>query len=560
MMYFYSVPLIKKSIYNTQEDAAITILQSVYDLVVAEYISIETYREYALDAYKRQLKNICLFQESFLKNKYQLFEQGLISEEDAKNQALEELRSFRYGNDDYVWVSDYNSVLISHPDPRLHLTDYSLVSDKNGKLIVPSVVKTATEKNEGYTSYWWRRLGDEEFIEKLTFSKNFPEWEWVIATGVYIDDVEKEVARRKKKMIQEIRLLLHKIKIARTGYMYIFDSDINMIIHPNLNIENTNFSELLNPLTNKPIGEELIAAAHSNDSKVFYEWDKPDDKGRYIYEKISWVKYIEEFDWYIAFSVYVEELKSTAITIRNRILMVAAIFFLVSLRIASLFLNKTLVPIRTLSKVAARVRDGNFSVRCDITGKDEFGVLASAFNSMVTRIENNISSLDMEVHKRTRELVMANEQMMREIEDRKVAEEALRESEEKYRTILESIEDGYYEVDLAGNIIFFNDSLCRHLGYTRDELVNMIFRNIADGVYAEKITYTFSKTFRTGEPVKAFDWKFVRKDGSKYYVETSVSLMKNSGAPRQDSGGWPAILPSARKQNMNLNIWLIMTP
>ncbi len=529
VIYFYSVPLIRNSLYSTQEEAAKTILESVYHLVITEYMSIEAYREYALDAYKRQLKNICLFQESFMKNKYRQFKQGLISEEDAKRQALEELRSFRYGNNDYVWVSDYNSVLLLHPDPRLYLADYSLVSDKNGKLIVPSVVKIAREKGQGYTSYWWRRLKNEKFIEKLTYSKDFPEWKWVIATGVYIDDVEEEVARRKKKMIEEIRLILNKVKIARTGYMYIFDSDINMIIHPNSNIEDTNFSGLLNPVTNNSIGKELIKAAHSNDPKLFYKWDKPNNKDRYIYEKISWVKYVEGFDWYLASSVYVGELKSTAVTIRNRILMVTAIIFLASLGIASLFLNKILVPIRTLSKMAVKVSDGDFSVRYDIaTGKDEIGVLASAFNSMVTRIKTNISNLDMEVHKRTRDIVMTNEQMMREIEDRKVAEEALRESEEKYRTILESIEDGYYEVDLAGNIMFFNDSLCRHLGYTRDELVNMNFRNIADGIYAEKITHTFARTYKTGESVKAFDWKFVRKDGSKYYVETSVSLMKNS--------------------------------
>jgi len=56
------------------------------------------------------------------------------------------------------------------------------------------------------------------------------------------------------------------------------------------------------------------------------------------------------------------------------------------------------------------------------------------------------------------------------MQERKHAEEALRESEEKYRTILEKIEDGYYEVDLAGNFTFFNDSMCR-IWDTQKELV-----------------------------------------------------------------------------------------
>ena len=54
-----------------------------------------------------------------------------------------------------------------------------------------------------------------------------------------------------------------------------------------------------------------------------------------------------------------------------------------------------------------------------------------------------------------------------------IAGHDLRQSEEKYRTILESIEDGYFEVDLAGNFTFFNDSICEILGYSRDELIGM---------------------------------------------------------------------------------------
>ena len=58
--------------------------------------------------------------------------------------------------------------------------------------------------------------------------------------------------------------------------------------------------------------------------------------------------------------------------------------------------------------------------------------------------------------------------------------QALRESEEKYRTILESIEDGYFELDAAGNFTFFNDSLCRILGYPKDELMGMNYQTYMD--------------------------------------------------------------------------------
>ena len=114
------------------------------------------------------------------------------------------------------------------------------------------------------------------------------------------------------------------------------------------------------------------------------------------------------------------------------------------------------------------------------------------------------------------------------ITEHKRAEEELRESEEKYRTILESIEEGYYEVDLAGNLTFFNDSICNILGYARDELIGMNNRHIMDQENAEKVYETFNRVYTTGEPAKGSDWDIMRKDGTKRYVEASVSLIKDA--------------------------------
>jgi len=112
--------------------------------------------------------------------------------------------------------------------------------------------------------------------------------------------------------------------------------------------------------------------------------------------------------------------------------------------------------------------------------------------------------------------------------ERKRAEEALRESEEKYRTILENIEEGYFEVDIAGNFTFFNDSLSRLLGYSRDEMMGMNNRQYTDEENAPKLYRAFNQVYSTGEPTKGFDWEVIRKDGAKRYVETSVSSIKNS--------------------------------
>jgi PAS domain S-box-containing protein len=115
----------------------------------------------------------------------------------------------------------------------------------------------------------------------------------------------------------------------------------------------------------------------------------------------------------------------------------------------------------------------------------------------------------------------------RDITKRLDSEKALKESEEKYRTILESIEEGYYETDLSGHLTFFNDSMCRMLGYYREELLGKSNREYMDEVNAREIFAIFSKVFKTGKPAVATDWEIVCKDGARRFMETSVSLIRD---------------------------------
>ena len=115
-----------------------------------------------------------------------------------------------------------------------------------------------------------------------------------------------------------------------------------------------------------------------------------------------------------------------------------------------------------------------------------------------------------------------------DITERKHAEKALRESEEKYRNILKNIDDGYFEVDIAGNFTFLNDSMCKIIGYPKNELMGMNYRKYMDEENANKAFLIFNKVYRTGISTKTLDWKITRKDGSENFVETVVSLIKDS--------------------------------
>ncbi len=136
------------------------------------------------------------------------------------------------------------------------------------------------------------------------------------------------------------------------------------------------------------------------------------------------------------------------------------------------------------------------------------------------------------VEERSLELRDTLESLKQEVIDRMHVEEALRESEEKYRSILNSIQEGYYETDLSGNLTFFNDSLCGILDYPREVMLGMNNRQYMTPEAARRVYETFIQVFNTGEPAKAFDWEVIARDGSHKTVEASVALLRDArGAP-----------------------------
>lgn len=117
---------------------------------------------------------------------------------------------------------------------------------------------------------------------------------------------------------------------------------------------------------------------------------------------------------------------------------------------------------------------------------------------------------------------------IKDITERKRAEEAMRQSEERYRNILESIVEGYYETDLAGNFVFVNDSMCRIHGYPMEDLLRMNDRQFLDQENAKKVFEAFNKAYTTGVSGGVCDYKLIGRDGTRRDVEVSISLRKDS--------------------------------
>ena len=133
---------------------------------------------------------------------------------------------------------------------------------------------------------------------------------------------------------------------------------------------------------------------------------------------------------------------------------------------------------------------------------------------------------EMEFFRKHNEILF--EKLEKKMSDLEIANQKLRDSEDKYRTILEEMDDVYFEVDIKGNIKFVNPSSCKMSGYSKKELLGMSFKKISapDGI--EMIIQYFSEIFLTNKTGKPFLWNLVKKNGERGFFEIVVSLIRDS--------------------------------
>jgi len=130
------------------------------------------------------------------------------------------------------------------------------------------------------------------------------------------------------------------------------------------------------------------------------------------------------------------------------------------------------------------------------------------------------------------ELMSECKNLQRQVRAYRDALDALRGSDERHRTILDTMEEGYTEIDLSGKFTFVNDAETKMLGYSREELVGMTYHQYTSEQTSRVLYKDFLRIYKTGEPVLLRDYEIIMKDGAKRIHEMSVTLIRDdSGRP-----------------------------
>ncbi len=140
-----------------------------------------------------ELKHLADVALVIVKEEHAAAQKGDISVADAQKRAMARLATLRYGNNDYFWINDMQPRMVMHPiKPEMNGSDLSTYKDPNGKTLFVDFVETVRKDGAGFVPYEWPKPGFDKPQPKLSYVVGFAPWNWVIGTGLYIDDLKAQ--------------------------------------------------------------------------------------------------------------------------------------------------------------------------------------------------------------------------------------------------------------------------------------------------------------------------------------------------------------------------------
>ena len=209
---------------------------------------------------------------------------------------------------------------------------------------------------------------------------------------------------------------------------------------------------------------------------------------------------------------------------------VAGVMIVVAYEIAAIILTNTPIPILINNNFFFLTANFIGMFACysiELYSRKAF-LQAYLMEKEKSKVKKANLELGEKVADRTAKLLRSNKVLRQQIVERKDAEDRLRESREKYRTILQTMEEGYYEYDTAGKLQFCNDSFLNITGYDREEMMGSHYKIFTKPKDVTNVFRAFNRVYVSQKPSKEFEWRIHRKDGGDRYLEASMSPIKNA--------------------------------
>lgn len=397
----FAVRSVQDALYSEVSQSMVNVHSSVESTIDLQYNSVEAFRQAELDARRDGLRDIAAPLTTTLNQLRSMADSGEIAFAQAQENALQLLKDVRFANEDYFFTYDRSMTAISHPDAKFQGRNLIDLQDADGKFVLREARDVAINEGSGYVDYKWVRLNETESVPKLGFVFHYEPWDWIIGTGVYIDDIDAAAAQRLEAVKNELSTSLSQVSFSQDSMFFILDQEGQLIVAPKGASE---LDEFAGSPAGRQVNSALAATAPAPGSALIETVVPATLRNGASEDWVMQTSTIPELGWILVSAVPQAELAGPGRTIAIQQLLMSLAILVLGLG-AGLLLSRRLVrPVEDITKAAVDLSNDTFDpTSLDRAAKrsDEVGELARTFQRMGDELVKRERKLREQVAKLT---------------------------------------------------------------------------------------------------------------------------------------------------------------
>ena len=396
LIMFFTRQDVGRAMLSSQEEAIFNVSTFIQLNIQREYRRLLLQKVEVIQRRKQQLKalaeTIGEILGEYSRNVGQL--QG--KQGDRRTPAIAFLKSVISPNELYWTLYGDQENVVAHAGQRGSAEGMEQLPDMKGRRL-GELIQRAARMEWGEYAVFERRDGTGEGRgRELTYFRRFSPWKWTISTGIDISDIDLEVERKRKQVISVLKKNFRELKIAGTGFAFLFTGEKEILIPP----PDRAFSLLTaaDSTGAPPLLDDLIGAARQGTTA--YEFVSMDERGG---EKmVAYTRYFKGFDWYTVIILPLREIHEPALELITRQLVLIGCIFVVSLLVIFFLVAAFTAPLKRLTASARKLPFQDFTTLDEgddlfsgtlTARRDEIGNLALSFSFMQKELRKNIRAL-----------------------------------------------------------------------------------------------------------------------------------------------------------------------
>lgn len=394
---------VEQTVVEAEDRAARNIVELIAQDVAARFDGLLKEKFDTIQTRRQQLEGVVRVLRTGIDGFIAMSDAGVITSDEAEQRARTWISSVNLGGARFAFIYDTNLQIVAYPAGTRVPQGVSAFRDFKGRPTLAAALDEASKSDRTFQTFRWPTLRDERMEVKFGVFEFMRRFDWVVVATDTVQDIENDVEVRRKQIVQTMADPLKQIRIARTGFVLMFQSNGTFVVPP---------PEIHRDVLSYPGGtdrrsvQERLAAAVTGPGMTATSFEV-EARGGEIWE--ARVMFVKAADWYVAALVPRRELEAPANELFWNQAVISAVTLLLGLAAAYFYASRLVQPLRKLAAYARILPNRDFAAprksgspisAISNRYRDEVGALAEAFTVMEDRLHSNVQKLMAETSER----------------------------------------------------------------------------------------------------------------------------------------------------------------